>query len=79
VDGNTGWVAGTIRDTNAAIVIIGSRSMFYAVDDGEGDGAADIVSTAAFNAAEGTDLAFCADRPLGLPPFSVTDGNVQVR
>jgi hypothetical protein len=79
VDGNTGWVAGTIRETNAAVVVVGSGSMFYAVDNGEGDGAADVVSVAAFNAAEGADLAFCANRPLALPPLTVTDGNVQVR
>jgi hypothetical protein len=53
--------------------------MFYAIDDGEGEGAADVVSTAAFNAGAGADLAFCADRPLALPPLTVTGGNVQVR
>lgn len=79
VVGNTGWVAGTIRATNAAVVVVGSRTMFYAIDNGEGEGSPDIVSTAAFNAADGTDLAFCADRPLVLPPQTVTDGNVQVR
>ena len=79
VDGNTGWVAGVIRATNAAVVVVGSRSMFYAMDNGEGDGAADIVSLAAFTLGEGADLAFCADRPLALPPLTVTDGNVQVR
>lgn len=79
VEGNTGWVAGTIRATNAAVVVVGSTSMFYAIDNGEGDGAADVVSTAAFNAGAGADLTFCADRPLALAPFQVTDGNVQVR
>lgn len=78
VDGDTGWVAGTIRDTNAGIVVVGSRSMFYAIDDGEGAGAADVVSLAAFNQPEGTDLAFCDEKPLELAPLQVTDGNVQV-
>lgn len=79
VEGGTGWVAGTIRTTNAAVVVVGSRSMFYAIDNGEGEGAADVVSLAAFNLADGTDLAFCAERPLLLPQLTVTDGNVQVR
>lgn len=79
VEGDTGWVAGTIRATNAGVVIVGSHSMFYAIDDGEGDGAQDIVSIAAFNMPAGTDLEFCEERPLILAPLSVTDGNVQVR
>ena len=79
VDGNTGWVAGTIRATNAAVVVVGSRSMFYAIDNGEGNGPPDIVSLAAFNFPAGTDLAFCANRPLELAQLTVTDGNVQVR
>lgn len=79
VEGSTGWVAGRIRATNAAVVVVGSRSMFYAIDGGEGADAADVVSVAAFNLGEGADLAFCAERPLELPPLGVTDGNVQVR
>jgi hypothetical protein len=79
VDGNTGWVAGTIRATNAAAVVLGSVSTFFAVDNGEGGEAADVVSLAAFNLADGADLAFCDERPLALPQLSVTDGNVQVR
>lgn len=79
VDGSTGWVAGTIRDTNAGAVVVGSGSMFYAIDGGEGQGAVDVVSLAAFNLPEGADLAFCADRPLELPTLTVSDGNVQVR
>lgn len=79
VEGNTGWVAGTIRDTNAAAVIVGTRSLFYAIDGGEGASATDIVSIAAFNVAAGGDLAFCDARPLALPPLTVTAGNVQVR
>lgn len=79
VEDDTGWVAGTIRDTNAGVVIVGSTSMFYAIDGGEGEGATDVVSIAAFNGAEGADLAFCEDRPLALAPLTVTQGNVQVR
>jgi hypothetical protein len=80
VVGNTGWVGGAIRATNAAAVVVGSGSMFYAIDNGEGaGGTADVVSVAAFNAAAGADLAFCADQPLALGPLTVTDGNVQVR
>jgi hypothetical protein len=79
VSGNTGWVGGTIRATNAAVVVVGSRSMFYAIDNGEGGDPPDIVSTAVFNAAAGVELAFCENQPLALAPFTVTDGNVQVR
>ena len=80
VTGNTGWVGGLIRASNAAVVIIGSVSTFYVIDNGEGSGApADIVSIATFNGAAGADAAFCAARPLALPPLTVTQGNVQVR
>lgn len=79
VEGDTGWVAGTIRDTNAGIVEVGSRSMFFVIDNGEGGGAADKVSLAAFNMPEGTDLEFCEEKPLLLLELTVTDGNVQVR
>lgn len=79
VEGNTGWVGGRIRASNAGAVVIGSGSMFFAIDDGEGKDSADVVSVAVFNAAEGADLAFCADRPLELATFAVTQGNVQVR
>jgi hypothetical protein len=79
VVGNTGWVGGTIRASNAAVVVIGSTSTFYAIDNGEGADAPDIVSTATFNGAAGADLAFCANRPLVLPPLTVAEGNVQVR
>lgn len=80
VEGNTGWVAGVIRATNAGIVVIGSTSMFYAIDNGEGSGApADIVSLAAFNMPGGVDLEFCHERPLLLAPLEITGGNVQVR
>lgn len=79
VEGNTGWIAGRIRASNAGIVELGSRSMVYVIDAGEGDDASDVVSLAAFNMPEGTDLAFCEEKPLLLPPLTVTDGNVQVR
>lgn len=79
VDGDTGWVGGVIRDSNAGIIDIGSTTMFYAIDDGEGDGAADIVSLAAFNQDPGVDLQFCNEQPLELAPLAVAEGNVQVR
>lgn len=79
VEGSTGWVGGTIRDSNVAAVIIGSTTMFFAIDGGEGGEATDIVSLAAINGAAGLDLAFCANRPLALPQLTVTQGNVQVR
>lgn len=79
VSENTGWVGGVIRATNAAPVVVGSVSTVYVIDNGEGEGAADIVSTATFNGAAGGDAAFCNNRPLALAPLPVADGNVQVR
>ena len=80
VSGNIGWIAGTIRATNAAPVVLGSVSTVFVIDNGEGEGAAaDIVSLATFNGAAGADAAFCANRPLALAQLAVTDGNVQVR
>lgn len=79
VDGNTGWVGGVIRETNAGIIVVGSTSWFYAIDNGEGGSEPDVVSIAAINGAEGADIDFCEDQPLGLPPLTVTDGNVRVR
>lgn len=79
VEGNTGWVSGRIRDTNAGAALIGTGSMFYAIDDGEGAGAMDQVSTAAFGLPEAAILEFCAERPMILQLHTVTGGNVQVR
>lgn len=79
VAGNTGWVSGRIRETNAGIVVVGSLSMFYAIDNGEGGETPDVVSLAALNMPEGTDIGFCEEQPLILPPLTVTDGNVGVR
>lgn len=78
VDGDTAWVGGVIRDSSIG-AIIGTTSMFWVRDGGEGAGAEDIVSTAAFLGGEGDDLAFCENRPLELPPMIVTQGNVDVR
>ena len=79
VEGNTGWVGGVIRASNSGAVIIGSTSRFYAIDNGEGPDAGDVVSNAVFNGAAGADLAFCADRPLNLGFLAVARGNVGVR
>ncbi|HEX9581765.1 MAG TPA: hypothetical protein VF970_11730 [Gemmatimonadales bacterium] len=80
VVGNTGWVGGIIAETNSSAIRVGSVSYFFAVDNGEGDGdPADRVSSARINDADGQDLVFCTDRPLLLPSFDITDGNVQVR
>lgn len=79
VNGSTGWVGGVIRASNAAPVVLGSVSTFYAIDNGEGGAAADIVSIATFNGGAGGDTAFCANQPLVLAPQTVTGGNVQVQ
>lgn len=79
VDGNTGFIGGVIRDSNAAIVDIGSTSMFHVVDNGEGEGAPDIVSILAFNRIEGADLDFCRNQLIEFAEQMVSDGNVQVR
>lgn len=77
---NTAWVAGQISATNAPFIQVGSVSYFYAIDNGEGAGAApDIVSTARINDVAGEDTRFCTERPLLLPSFPIEQGNVQVR
>lgn len=79
-EGNTAWVAGVISDSNAPFIQLGSISYFFAIDNGEGANApADVVSNARINDVEGEDLLFCQDRPLLLPSFPITQGNVQVR
>lgn len=78
VAGNTGWVGGTIRATNAGNVVVGSRSWFFAIDGSEGAGTTDLVSLVVFNGADGGELAFCENQPVALPTLTVTDGNVQV-
>jgi len=80
VVGNTGWVGGRIVDSNIPVVRIGTVSYFYAIDNGEGAGAApDRVSVARLNDVDGEDIRFCTDRPLLLPAFDVQSGNAQVR
>lgn len=80
VEGNTGWVAGIITETNWSIIRLGTVSYFYAIDNGEGAPAVpDRVSSARINDVAGEDLRFCTERPLLLPAFDVQLGNVQVQ
>jgi hypothetical protein len=79
VEGNTGWLAGIISETNWPVIQLGTVSYFYAIDNGEGgQAAADRVSSARINDAAGEDLRFCEERPLLLPSFDIQEGNVQV-
>lgn len=80
VVGNTGWVGGRIVDSNIPVVRPGTVSYFYAIDNGEGNGAPpDRVSAARLNDVDGEDIRFCTERPLLLPAFNIQEGNVQVR
>jgi hypothetical protein len=79
IEGNTAWVAGHISDTNAGFIQVGTVSYFYAIDNGEGADATDVVSTARINDIAGEDQLFCADRPLLLDSFPIEQGNVQIR
>ena len=80
VVGNTAWIAGVIDWSSGPPVLPGTVSYFYAIDNGEGSGAApDIVSVARINDRPEADEEFCTTRPLALPPRDVVHGNVQVR
>ena len=80
---DTAWVAGIIDRTNHPAIIEGSVSYFWAVDNGEGDGVVEKVSTARINDAAGEDQRFCSLTPdeqfSGLPGNVIRHGNVQVR
>lgn len=79
VVGNKGFVAGHIVETNIATVVVGSVSYFWAVDNGEGGDAQDVVSIARINDRQGADVEFCTTRPERLAAIPVEFGNVQVR
>lgn len=80
VVGNRAWIAGIISQSDSPGVIVGTVSYFYAIDNGEGEGAApDIVSLARINDRAGEDVLFCTILPTVLPPRVVRFGNVQIR
>lgn len=83
VRNDTAWIAGVIDRTNHPAIVPGRVSYFWAVDNGEGDGAVDIVSTARINDPPGEDRRFCSLTPdaafSGLPGNAIQHGNVQVR
>jgi len=79
--GNVAWIGGHIdRSSDAAVVIPGTVSYFWMVDNGEGAGApADIVSVARINDVDAALEEFCTEGPTVLPPREIVNGNVQVR
>ena len=80
VVGNRAWVAGIISYADSPGVLVGTVSYFYAIDNGEGDGASpDIVSLARINDRAGEDQLFCTILPTILPPRAVQLGNVQIQ
>jgi hypothetical protein len=80
VVGNTAWIGGVIRNPHHALVVDGSISYFYVIDNGEGeDAAVDRASAIRFNDRAGEDIVFCSQRPLLLPATDIAHGNVQVR
>jgi hypothetical protein len=83
VRNDTAWVAGIIDRTNHPAIIEGSVSYFWAVDNGEGAGVVEKVSTARINDRVGEDQRFCSLTPdeafSGLPGNVILHGNVQVQ
>lgn len=83
VRNDTAWVAGIIDRTNHPAIIPGRVSYFWTVDNGEGKGTPDKMSTARINDALGQDQVFCGLQPTeqfsGLPGNVLLHGNVQVR
>lgn len=82
VRNDTAWVAGIIDRTNHPAIIPGRVSYFWTVDNGEGQGTPDEMSTARINDALGEDRRFCGLTPTeqfsGLPGNPLIHGNVQV-
>lgn len=85
VRNDTAWVAGIIDRTNHPVIVPGSVSYFWTVDNGEGGNQAlpDKMSTARINDVDGADQVFCGLTPTeqfsGLPGNVLVHGNVQVR
>ena len=83
VRNDTAWVAGIIDRTNHPVIVPGSVSYFWTVDNGEQSGTPDKMSTARINDAAGEDRRFCGLTPdeqfSGLPGNVLVHGNVQVR
>jgi hypothetical protein len=78
--GNMAWIGGHVdSSSDPAVVIPGTVSYFWMVDNGEGAGApADIVSVARINDVDESLVAFCTEGPTILPPREIVHGNVQV-
>ena len=80
VVGNTAWIGGIIRNPRNDLVVDGSVSYFYVIDNGEGEAdPVDRASAIRLNDRAGEDIRFCTDRPLLLPRADIAHGNVQVR
>lgn len=83
VRNDTAWVAGIIDHTDHPAIIPGRVSYFWAVDNGEGQGTPDKMSTARINDPVGEDQRFCSLMPdeafSGLPGNVLVHGNVQVQ
>lgn len=80
VVGDTAWIGGIIRKVKGPLVIEGTVSYFYVIDNGEGsDAPVDIASAIRINDLAGRDQVFCQDRPLLLSRGPIDFGNLQVR
>lgn len=80
VVGNTAWIAGIIEHGRGPIVLDGTVSYFYVIDNGENaDAPADIASAVRLNDVAGQDVVFCDQRPLLLTPSPIAHGDIQVR
>ena len=80
---NRAWVGGIIENSDSPIVVNGSSSYFYVIDNGAGANGGvnppDIVSGLLLNDEPGAELQFCNDQELVLPSRPIDDGNIRVR
>jgi hypothetical protein len=80
VVGNTAWIGGIIRNGRGGLVVDGTVSYFYVIDNGEGENApVDRASAVRLNDLAGEDIRFCTDRPLLLAASDIAHGTIQVR
>lgn len=79
VRGDTAWIAGIIRKVDGPVVVEGTISYFWMVDNGEGGEAVDQASAIRINDLPGRDQEFCDLRTKILVLSPIDRGNLQVR
>jgi hypothetical protein len=83
IDDNRAWIGGVIEKSNNPLVVNGSASYFYAIDNAAGANGGvnppDIISGLILNDTPGNELTFCNDQQLTIPSRAIDDGNIRIR